>query len=172
MEYMKEKSCGALVYRVKDSRIQMLMIKHKLGGHWSFPKGHTEGAESEAETALREIKEETGLSVNLLDSFREQVSYFPRPGVSKDVVYFLAFARDSRTSMQEEEISALRWVDLSQCHRYLTYANDKLLLTRAKGHLKRGGYLGSRARRRRRPALPPASADATSLREGGKSPPL
>jgi 8-oxo-dGTP pyrophosphatase MutT (NUDIX family) len=147
MTMIKEKSCGALVYRVKDARIQILVIKHRMGGHWSFPKGHTEPGETESETALREIKEETGLSVSLLDSFREQVSYFPRPGVSKDVVYFLAFARDSRTKMQEDEICALRWVDLSQCHRYLTYTNDKLLLGKAKLHLKRKGYLGSRTKR-------------------------
>jgi hypothetical protein len=50
--------------------------------------------------------------------------------------------------MQEEEISAIRWVDLSQCHKFLTYANDKLLLWRAKQHLKRLGYLGNHAKQR------------------------
>ncbi|MDL2232826.1 NUDIX domain-containing protein [Ruminococcaceae bacterium OttesenSCG-928-L11] len=141
MTLTKEKSCGALVYRVKERRIQLLIIKHRMGGHWSFPKGHVENQETEVETALREVKEETGLSIRLLEGFREQVSYFPRPGVSKDVVYFLGFASDSHTKMQEEEISALRWVDLSQCHKFLTYANDKLLLGRAKQHLKKHGCL-------------------------------
>jgi 8-oxo-dGTP pyrophosphatase MutT (NUDIX family) len=144
----KEKSCGALVYRVRERRIQILIIKHRLGGHWAFPKGHTEGTETEVETALREVREETGLTVRLLEDFREQVSYFPRPGVSKDVVYFLGYAADSRTKMQEEEICAIRWVDLSQCHKYLTYANDKLLLIKAKLHMKKLGYLGSRAKQR------------------------
>lgn len=139
----KEKSCGALVYRIKDGRIQLLVIRHRMGGHWSFPKGHTEGGETEVETALREVREETGLAIELLDGFREQVSYFPRPGISKDVAYFLGYARDSRTHMQEEEISALRWVDLSQCHKFLTYSNDKLLLSRAKQYLKKNGFLGA-----------------------------
>ena len=144
----KEKSCGALVYRLKESRIQLLIIKHRMGGHWSFPKGHTEAGETEQETALREVKEETGLTIRLLENFREQVSYFPRPGVNKDVVYFLGFARDSRTKMQEEEISAIRWVDLSQCHKFLTYANDKLLLDKAKQYLRKRGLLGAGFRRR------------------------
>ena len=143
------------MYRLRDSRIQLLVIKHRMGGNWSFPKGHTEGNETEAETALREVREETGLAVQLLEGFREQVCYSPKPGVSKDVAYFLAYAKDSRTRMQEEEISAIRWIDLSQCGKYLTYANDKLLLERAKQYLKRNGYFGVSPKSR----LPHAVAD-------------
>ena len=52
----KEKSCGAIVYREKDG-VEILLIKHKNGGHWAFPKGHVENKETEEETALREIWE-------------------------------------------------------------------------------------------------------------------
>jgi 8-oxo-dGTP pyrophosphatase MutT (NUDIX family) len=126
MAMLKEKSCGALVYRVKDS----------LGGHWSFPKGHVEDGETEQQTALREVLEETGLRVSLLENFRHQVSYSPRAGVDKDVVYFLGYAEDSRTTRQEEEISEIRWVNSDKCHEYLTYQNDRQLLDSAKEFLK------------------------------------
>lgn len=133
----KEKSCGALVYCIQDSTMQLLLIKHKQGGHWSFPKGHVEKDETEIQTALREVKEETGVSIEILDGFRQQVNYSPRPGVSKDVVYFLGFAQDSTAKRQESEISELRWVTLDHAQHYLTYDNDKMLLTRAKEYLKR-----------------------------------
>ena len=69
------------------------MIKHKNGGHWAFPKGHVEKKETEPETALREIKEETGLKVELDTGFREMVTYSPKPNVMKDVIYFAAKAK-------------------------------------------------------------------------------
>ena len=132
----KEKSCGALVYRKHGDKIQMLILRHKMGGHWSFPKGHVEMGETEVQTALREVQEETGLSIQLLDGFRQQVSYSPRPGIYKDVVYFLGFARDSRTTRQEEEISEIRWVDLDTTDEFLTYENDRQLISSAKGYLR------------------------------------
>ena len=77
----KEKSCGAIVYRQRDSWVEVLLIRHKNGGHWAFPKGHVEKQETEEETALREIREETGLTVKLNTAFRHMVTYSPKPGV-------------------------------------------------------------------------------------------
>ena len=124
-----------MVYRNYDNRIQLLVIRHKQGGHWSFPKGHVEEGETEIQTALREVKEETGLSIQILPSFRQQVNYSPRPGVSKDVVYFLGYAKDSRTVRQEEEISELRWIDFERSNEYLTYENDRILLSSARQYM-------------------------------------
>ncbi len=133
----KEKSCGALVYRKHGDKLQLLILRHRMGGHWSFPKGHVEEGETEVQTALREVKEETGLSIQLFEGFREQVSYSPRPGIKKDVVYFLGFAQDSRTKRQEEEISEIRWIDLDQTYQYLTYENDRRLIQSAKRYMRK-----------------------------------
>ena len=57
----QEKSCGCIVL---DKRT-VLLIKHN-SGHWDFPKGHVEGEESEVETAIREVKEETGLDAKAI----------------------------------------------------------------------------------------------------------
>jgi len=132
----KEKSCGALIYRKQGDQLQLLILRHRMGGHWSFPKGHVENRETETETALREVKEETGLTIELFEGFREQVTYSPRPGIKKDVVYFLGFARDSRTTRQEEEISEIRWINLDQTYNFLTYENDRRLVQSAKRYMK------------------------------------
>lgn len=89
-----EKSCGAIVYRKSHGNTEILLIKHINSGHWSFPKGHMENGETEIETAIREIKEETSVNVMIDPTFRETVSYFPKRDTQKTVVYFIARAKN------------------------------------------------------------------------------
>lgn len=124
----KEKSCGAVVFRPHDSWVEVLLIRHKNGGHWSFPKGHVEKQESEEETALREIREETGLKVNLDTSFRHVVAFSPKPGVLKDVVYFAGELSGGGLKAQEEEVTGMKWDAPQQALERITYENDREVL--------------------------------------------
>lgn len=127
-----EKSCGAIVYRKHHGNTEILLIKHLNSGHWSFPKGHVENDETEVETALREIKEETSLDVLIDPSFRETVTYFPRKDTQKVVVYFIAKAKNFDYIPQADEIAEIRWVDIGHAAQMLTYENDKTIVNRAK----------------------------------------
>lgn len=133
----KEKSCGAVVFRRLKNKVEVLIIKHRNGGHWSFPKGHVEGNETEHETARREILEETGIEVSFVTGFRETVTYSPKQNVLKDVVYFLAEGVTHEIKIQEEEISQVKWININDADKYLTYNNDKGLIFSAKTALKR-----------------------------------
>lgn len=134
MQY--EKSCGALVFRKYHGNTELLLIKHANGGHWSFPKGHVEPGETEEQTAAREVKEETGIDIIIDTSFREVVSYSPKKDTQKDVVYFLAFAKNYNFIPQEEEISEIKWVEISRVHTILSYDNDRQLVNKAKTVVK------------------------------------
>lgn len=131
----EEKSCGALVYRTKQNDMEILLLKHRFGGHWSFPKGHVEHGETESETALREVKEETGLDIELIEGFRQSVEYYPKPNIKKEVVYFLGYAENDTIKRQEEEISEICWVRLDEAHKSVTFRNDKNLINHAKKFL-------------------------------------
>ena len=131
-----EKSCGAIVYRKSHGNTEILLIKHVNSWHWSFPKGHVEGEETEIETALREIKEETGIDVIIDPSFRETVSYSPRKDTQKVVVYFIGKAKNFEFVPQEEEIAQVRWVDIGHATSILTYENDKTIVNKAKIAIK------------------------------------
>lgn len=72
-----EKSCGAIVYRKSHGNTEILLIKHINSGHWSFPKGHMETGETEVETAVREIKEETSIDVMIDPRFGKPSPIFP-----------------------------------------------------------------------------------------------
>jgi len=135
-----EKSCGAIIYNVRpgEGSPELLLIRHRVNGHWSFPKGHVEGSESERETALREVKEETGLDIRLRDGFRECVEYYPKPGVKKLVVYFLGYLdHEQELHRQEEEVSEIGWIPMEKAAETVTFKNDKNLIAKAIRYLNR-----------------------------------
>lgn len=129
---LNEKSCGAIVYRKYHGNTEILLIKHVNSGHWSFPKGHVEKGETEVETALREIKEETGIDVIIDPTFRETVSYYPKKDTQKVVVYFIGKAKNHDYVPQEEEISEVKWVEIGRAGSVLTYENDRSIVNKAK----------------------------------------
>jgi bis(5'-nucleosidyl)-tetraphosphatase len=115
-----EKSCGAIVLSPGHTNRKVLLIKHENGGHWAFPKGHVENDETEVETALREIKEETGLDADLSTAFRKSVSYSPAPGVMKEVVYFIAFAHTETIEKQDAEVTDFAWMPFNEALQAIT----------------------------------------------------
>lgn len=135
MQY--EKSCGAVVYRKYHGNTEILLIKHVNSGHWSFPKGHVEAGETEVETAKREIMEETSIEALIDSTFRETVSYSPKKDVQKEVVYFIAKAKNTNFVLQKSEVSEAKWVDINYAYNILAYDNDKNIVNKAKVAIKK-----------------------------------
>ncbi len=114
-----EKSCGAIIYRIRDDGvIEYLILYQHRSGTWSVPKGHIAAGETETETALREIREETGLHVSLIDGFRKEMSYTVSAKASKNVVIFLAKS-EGELSLGANEISDALWADKATAIRKL-----------------------------------------------------
>ena len=133
-----EKSCGALVLRRDENgNAFILMIRHKAGGHRSFPKGHMERGETEYMTAVREVFEETAVQIRLQPGFRETVHYHPLPGVSKEVVYFLTETAQTEIKAREGEIAEVEWVPLEKAEEFLAHDNDKTVFRAAMERMQR-----------------------------------
>ena len=131
-----EKSCGAIVYRKFHGNIELLLIKNQNGGHWSFPKGHVEEGETEEQTAIREIMEETGIEVMLDTAVPPVITYSPKKETAKDVIFFLAKAVTYDYTPQEEEIAQIKWVEINHAASILSYDNDRQLVVQAKDRIK------------------------------------
>ena len=127
-----EKSCGAVVFRDENeagnNKRYVLMIKHSVHSHHSFPKGHVELGESEIMTAEREVFEETSVRIDISEDFRQTVYYRPKPGVKKEVIYFLAFTKQKDISPRPGEIARVEWVSIERAKALLTHDNDKRVL--------------------------------------------
>jgi bis(5'-nucleosidyl)-tetraphosphatase len=126
-----EKSCGAVIYRKNNDNLEFLTISHRGDGHWGFPKGHVEKGENEEETAVREIYEETGLQVDLIDGFREIVEYSPKEGIKKEVIFFLAKVQEQSVHIQVEEVRDYKWASFQQTKQILSYESSKTILKQA-----------------------------------------
>lgn len=126
----KEKSCGAVIYKYIDNELFILLLKHNLG-HWSFAKGHVEDSETEQETAIREIREETNLDVTINSDFRYVITYSPYEGAIKDVVYFLATTNNDNIKAQQSEISEIKWFKYEDAISMITYEDGRKVLMKA-----------------------------------------
>src|SRR5271157_4028191 len=100
---MEERSAGAVVVNENKGRRYVLLLN---AGRWDFPKGNMEKGETELQTVIREVREETGLvDLKMVDGFRKVIEYFYRregKNVHKRVVYLLAGTSDDRVTISNE----------------------------------------------------------------------
>ena len=133
------KSCGAIVYRRAPAGLRYLLLEHVEGDHWGFPKGHGTGGETEEETALREIYEETGLTVRFRRGFYERSHYLTPKSRKKELVCFLARVRFGRVVLQPDEIKSYRWAGYVAARELLTFENTRVLLDKAHAFITHRG---------------------------------
>ena len=131
-----EKSCGFVVYRESEGVREYLLVS-ALNGKYGFPKGHVERGETEYETAVRELKEETNLEVRAIDGFRRQIEYrLPQKrDTMKRCVYFLGEYTEGELIRQEEEILDAVFVPFEQAMAMIPFANAKAVLQEADAYI-------------------------------------
>jgi 8-oxo-dGTP pyrophosphatase MutT (NUDIX family) len=128
-----ELSAGGVIYRRRsDGEVEVLLIRDSYG-NWGFPKGHVEGTEDAWDAALRECREETGLSHLRLGDALAATDWYFRVGdtlVHKYCDYFLleADASDVPRPQNVEGIQAVEWLSPEAALSRITYANARHVL--------------------------------------------
>jgi polyA polymerase len=117
-KFKQEKSCGAVVYNPKKH--SFLIIK-MLNGNWGFPKGHTEDQETDIQTAIREVMEETGINIEILDGFKKSIKYIPFPEVLKEVIFFIGITEEEKVTIDKDEIEDYMWCSYEEALKMITY---------------------------------------------------
>ena len=128
-----EKSCGAVVFTVINNSVKYVIVESK-EGYFGFPKGHIEKNETEKETALREIREETGLNVDIIDGFKtEDLHTFTLNGETrmKHVVCFLAQYSNQSPSAQISELNSIKIIDFDTAMPIFQFESSKKILSEA-----------------------------------------
>jgi len=130
-----EKLGGAVVYAYDGENYHLALV-HDVFGYWTLSKGRLEADEKEVDGTKREIKEEIGLDVEVLDEIgrNEYVANHPEKGkIRKQVIYFLAKA-DYRELVLEKDNGGLdeaRWFRLNELQDIKTYGDILPFITKA-----------------------------------------
>ena len=128
----KLQSFGIIPLYKDGKEILTVIVKHKQG-HWGLPKGTPAVGEYPLQTALRELKEETGIeNIELVKdiSFKEQY-HFSQAGenFSKEVIYYLGWVKERpKEAVPFDDIAEIKWLPLSDARKSLTYPEAKRVI--------------------------------------------
>ncbi len=134
-EYMRRKrrvqeleSSGGVVYRFRDGKFDIALCGRNYPPIWGLPKGTPESDETQLETALREVQEETGLEVEE-QKFIDSIEYWfvrAQDGARchKMVHFYLMTAVGGDMSLHDHEFDVVKWLPLDEALDSLTYENE------------------------------------------------
>ena len=129
----KERSAGVVVCMEKPDGNRFLLLNYPTG-HWDFVKGKIEQGETLHQTAVRETKEETGISdLEFVEGFEEKINYnfqFDGELIQKEVIFFLAKTKTHTVNVSHEHLD-YTWLDYENALEKVTYQNAKNILSKA-----------------------------------------
>ena len=135
----RQVSSGGLVYRDRGGKVQVaLILRRTPSGHpvLGLPKGWVEPGESLETTALREVREETGLTARIINKLgviryqfysKEEKSY-----VHKTVHFYLMEYLEGNTADHDHEVEEVGWFSFDEAEARLTHATERTILKKGR----------------------------------------
>lgn len=133
-------SAGGVVYRTgPGGQVEVLLCHRSQPPLWCLPKGTPDPGESIEETALREVREETGITATIVDSLGSIRYWFSRPSegkrVDKTVHHFLMEPTGGSIDLHDHEFDVVEWVPMKDAVRRVSYRNEAIVLDRAQARI-------------------------------------
>ena len=133
-------SAGGVVYRVVNGSIEMALCGRREPLRWSLPKGTPDKGESLEETALREVREETGLDAEIEAPIGNInywfVIYDTRAHCNKTVHFYLMAYRGGSTSEHDPEFDEVEWFTSEEALKSLVYPSEVKVVAKALDMIK------------------------------------
>ena len=135
-------SAGGIVIRVVEGRRQIVLGRRRRerdSATWTLPKGTPDPGERREETALREVTEETGLEVAILEQVGDVEYWFMQSGtrIHKTVHYFLMVSVGGALERHDHEFDEVRWVDLAEAEQLMSHDSERRVVAAASGAIDR-----------------------------------
>lgn len=131
-------SAGGVVFRRRGAVVEVALISVGEGRRWQLPKGLVGRGETPEEAALREVREETGLSCETVAPLETiEYWYFSKGGSScirfhKRVYFFLMSYVSGDMADHDDEVNEARWIDIEEAARMLAFSGEKKVLKQAR----------------------------------------
>ncbi len=136
----QEQSAGVITYAANSAHKRVYLVLEHQDSHWDLPKGKIEAGETLQETALRELREEAGISATLVAGFEQTIHYIfsDKEGglVTKTATFFLGQASASTVTLSHEHAD-FKWLCIEEAVKLVTYENARQLLELADQFLER-----------------------------------
>lgn len=134
-------SAGLVIFKELSPGQRTYLLLHYTSGHWDFPKGRIEKGESKLEAAMRELKEESGLTADLIPGFEQSFDYLFKAYdtgelTRKTVYFFIGRAHEGEVVLSHEHIGYV-WFEYREAVKRVTYPNAKKLLKEVEEFLSR-----------------------------------
>jgi 8-oxo-dGTP pyrophosphatase MutT (NUDIX family) len=139
-------SSGGVVFRPAGAGYEVALIRvaRADGDAWALPKGWVEKGEDLEQTAVREVREETGLDAKVLRKLGEITYEFysktDHGRIVKTVHLFLMEYLGGSTANHDDEVEEVRWFPIEDALGALTHKNEREMLEKAMGLIQGGGH--------------------------------
>jgi tRNA nucleotidyltransferase (CCA-adding enzyme) len=139
---MKDFSFGIIPIWNDNGVNRFLLVQSKIENEWSFPKGHPEAGETEIQSALRELREETGITyITFINNISYSDKYsFELDGqkIDKTVKLFVGKVTDPKVTIQEKEIANYKWATYDEALATISFDEPKEFLKDLVNKIKNG----------------------------------
>jgi 8-oxo-dGTP diphosphatase len=136
MRTVREVSAGGVIYRRREGIIEIALIYVR--NRWSLPKGHIEVGENIKETAIREVREETGLEGrarkrlgDIRYSYRDQTKQAEPIRINKRVHFYLLEYVSGDVINHDQEVDEAHWMPIPEALKRLKFATERRMVRRA-----------------------------------------
>ncbi len=128
-----EESAGIVFFRKTQNGINFLLLNYP-SGHWDLVKGHVENNEKPQDAAIRESKEETGITdIKFIDEFEEKIEYYFKynnEDIHKKVTFFLSETEQEKIILSHEHLDFI-WLDFDEAMKKITFKTAKSVVKKA-----------------------------------------
>ena len=138
METVHQQSAGGVAFRDTENGSEMVVIKTAEEGRWQLPKGIIDPGETAEKAALREVREEAGITCELVEPI-DTIEYWfvgsydgPRKRYHKKVSFFLMKYLAGDVADHDHEVVEARWVSFEDALAMLAFKNEKEVLEKAR----------------------------------------
>ncbi|MGH2458306.1 MAG: NUDIX hydrolase [Chloroflexota bacterium] len=139
LKMAKAESAGGVVYRFTGDLVDVALVGRSEQESWFLPKGTPKRGETREQTAAREVREETGLDVRIVEPIGSITYWFVarRTRIHKTVYYYLMVPVGGSMALHDPEYDRVAWFPVAQALAVLTYPNDADIVRRASALIER-----------------------------------